>query len=202
MKICFDIDDVLCDTYEVIMKVSAEFHKNVLKKDLMERNVKYSLGDYYYFAKSLQWTEYELYRFYHEAYPDFLRLCKPHFQAIALLRHLKFKGHVIYILTAREERAFEQVYNITKSWLNFFGFPFDFLCVGRKDKYNYIKENTIDIFIDDTWENCKKVSENKNCLVFHMRCNYNIEVKYTYKKNIIPIYDIYEVEKYLCSISK
>lgn len=179
------------------MKVSEEFHVNTLKKELIERNSILALGDYNYFAKSLKWTQEELYEFYHQIYPGFLELCKPYSQAIYLLERLKKQGCKIHILSAREERESGQVYDLTKKWLVNYSLHFDALCVDVKDKSTYVKKNNIDLFIDDLWENCKRVAVNSNCLVCHMKCKYNSGPKYDYTSNMIPIYNLNEVDTFL-----
>ena len=52
MHFCFDLDDVLSDTYSVLLSESLIFHCNVLNRPRVDRKVQDAYGDYFYFAKS------------------------------------------------------------------------------------------------------------------------------------------------------
>lgn len=194
MRICFDLDDVLCDTYSQIMDSSADYHINVLKRKLIARKIQNAKGDYFYFAKALGWGEKEVEAFFHESYPKFLEFCEPNLEAIYKLQEIHQKGHQIIILSAREERKENTVVSLTHSWLNANDIPYDNLIIGCKNKLSVLKKIKSDIFIDDTFENCYKVSCLTNTKVYHYICEYNKNMNIQYNKKIQPINSLNEIK--------
>ena len=54
---------------------------------------------------------------------------------------------------------------------------YDKLIINAKEKLKFVKENNIEIFIDDSCRNCKDIAYNSNAKVFIMdtRVNQNLE---------------------------
>jgi len=102
MKIGFDLDDVLCDTYSIILEESLRYHCEVLKRKAIKRNIFESKGDYFYFAKSLRWGDKETEDFFYDFYPEFLKRCIPYDGVVDILKKLINRGNEVHIITARE----------------------------------------------------------------------------------------------------
>ena len=191
MHFCFDLDDVLSDTYSVLLSESLIFHCNVLNRPRVDRKVQDAYGDYFYFAKSLQWDEEELYRFFHEVYPMFLLKCKPRIEAVNVLNDLKRNNHRITILSARELRTETDVYDISLQWLNDAKIPFDKLIVGAKEKNDYLNMLKCDVFVDDSIKNCVNAIGVPS--VFYFRCPYNEGANNPGVSSVIEIHSLYEI---------
>ncbi len=176
MNICIDLDDVICETYTVLLKNAVEFHKYELKRGdvSMPLNIKEARGDYYWFAKILAWSEEDLVYFFQKRYPFFLKECKPRKSSIEFLKRVtKSKENKLVILSSREKRSNEDVWRITYEWLNSYDIPFDLLKVGYKLKKNFLLQNKFDLFIDDNIRHCVDAYEVGIKYVFNYRNLYN-----------------------------
>lgn len=190
MNIGFDLDDVISNTYPVILEEALKYHRNILKRDFKKIIEENSKGDYCYFAKVLGWNSQEYTDFYHIAYPYFLENCFPKKNVKSVIDTLVQKGHYIYIITARELRDYADVYRLTQDWLSRWKIHADCITIEAKEKQKYVKEYGIKIFIDDSYSVCKKVSKSCDCKVYHHICNYNRLGKYEYNENVNPLIDI------------
>lgn len=175
MLYCFDLDDVISDTYSVIMEVSLLYHRNVLSREIPEtvREAGQSRGDYFYFAKSLQWNTQDVTAFYHEYYPHFLEKIKPRVSSRCVLQKLHDEGHQICILSARELRDYADVEQLTNNWLTEHQIPCDRLIVGAKQKQPFLERMQCGVFVDDDFWNCIAAVNALVPRVFYYRCEYN-----------------------------
>lgn len=189
MKYCFDLDDVISNTYAELMKSSMRYHIKVLKYAYVYREIQEAKGDYTYFYKTLNWKMDELDDFFHTEYPAFLDRCVPNRNAINLINELYQQNNEIHILSAREEREKCVVYKKTKEWLEKFGVKYDKVSINVSTKSVYLNENGIDIFVDDLWDNCVEAKKNSSSVVCHVRCEYNMRTNYDYSYGIIEIKD-------------
>lgn len=176
MKFCFDLDDVIAETYSEIMIASEHFHTYILGRNMCARDVAMANGDYFYFAKALNWDNTDVYRFFHEEYPLFLEKCKVKRSSVSAIKTLYDQGHKITILSAREERKFGQVYFLTEDWLKRNEVKYNELIIGEKKKSMIVSANEYDVFVDDSIINCIDVAENSECKVYFFRCKYNAKV--------------------------
>lgn len=83
---------------------------------------------------------------------------------------------------------------ITEDWLLENNIQYDNLFMNASDKLQLVKDNHIDVFIDDSYKNCKEISENTNTKVYMMTsmANKNIEVN-----NIKRVYSWPEINNLL-----
>ena len=101
---------------------------------------------------------------------------------------LEIKDEVYnYLLKARRHKIDDEIYfrnlkdnnieQITKDWLKENNVEYDKLIINAKEKLKFVKENNIEIFIDDSCRNCKDIAYNSNAKVFIMdtRVNQNLE---------------------------
>ena len=70
----------------------------------------------------------------------------------------------------------DNVEEITEQWLVDNKVEYDGLFLNASDKLQIAKENNIDIFIDDSFKNCKGIVDNTDIKVYMMnsRANENI----------------------------
>ena len=76
-----------------------------------------------------------------------------------VISDLKNQGHKIYLITARFARPTFDIKQVTEMWLKDNQIEFDEIIYEAQDKVEAVKNNNIDIFIDDAVPNCEKVSE-------------------------------------------
>lgn len=192
MKFCFDLDDVIADTYPQLLAAAIKFDR----KNLMHSSAQtdYSLtmahGDYFWFAKILKWSEKNLYDFFQTTYPYFLENCQAYDGSKECLNILRRKKHEIIILSSREYRNYYDVEQLTSDWLSRNDIPYDKLVIGVKNKLTYLSENPVDIFVDDLTDNCLIALKANVPHVFRFVCEYNSNEKGNIMPRIADINDL------------
>lgn len=158
MNIGIDIDDTISDTYETQFNVAQHYTINVLKRDgkIKELN---DLTTHFYNKYLHSWTDEEEMEFFTKYYKECLEKIRPKMYAKEIIDTLKEEGHKIYLITARFDWADTKAYDVTKKWLEDNKINYDKLIINAQDKGKIAKENNIDIFFDDSYENCKKLLE-------------------------------------------
>ncbi len=172
MKYGFDLDDTLADTASVINKYAIKFDKEYLNGngDLQDIN---NSKSYYYFAEGLNWNKENIAKFFEIYYLEILKevQIKPFVKEI--INKLKEEKNEVYIITARRKREGEIVEKITNEWLKNNGILYDDLFINIKEKSKIVNQLKIDIFIDDSYENCIDVKTNTNAKVYMLSTKYN-----------------------------
>ena len=91
-------------------------------------------------------------------------------------RKLNAKNNNIFLITARWDKEDCIILKKTVEWLKKYGINYSKLYLGYKDKSVVVKDNNIEIFIDDNYKTCKKISEmNVRTLIMNSRMNKDIE---------------------------
>ena len=67
----------------------------------------------------------------------------------------------------------DNIREITTKWLEENNVEYDEIFLNAEDKLKLVKENNIDIFIDDSFTNCKKIAHNSNAKVYIMNSKVN-----------------------------
>lgn len=172
MKYGFDLDDTLADTASVINKYAIKFDKEYLNGngDLQDIN---NSKSYYYFSEGLNWNKENIAKFFEIYYLEILKevQIKPFVKEI--INKLKEEKNEVYIITARRKREGEIVEKITNEWLKNNGILYDDLFINIKEKSKIVNQLKIDIFIDDSYENCIDVKTNTNAKVYMLSTKYN-----------------------------
>ena len=197
MNIGFDLDDVICDTYPMIIREAQRYHKEVLKLKPCPIIEEESKGNYCHFAKKLGWTEDNLRNFYYDYYPFFLEKCEKIEGTINLIKKVKEMNNNIFIISAREQRKYYNVYELTMRWLINNGVPADYVAIDVKNKSEIIEKFNISVFVDDSYKNCVDISSRKNCSVYHNICKYNYLGVYQYNNFIKPLYSPIQLQEIL-----
>lgn len=199
MNLCFDLDDVIANTYPQIIKAALVFHIDILRREDIanDLDIIHAEGDYFWFAKVLAWSEKELELFFHTKYPYFLNLCIPIKESVDFLNNMHKKNHNITILSSRETRDYADVQKITEQWLSDNGVYFDKVLLGYKNKYEYLKQNNIQLFVDDNIDNCKDAKKAGVSFVFCYISDYNLKGRNESSDGIIPIAGLSDVNQYI-----
>ena len=149
MKIGIDIDDTMTDTFDYLMPYIAEYFKvdiNYLK----DNNISYST-----FPSEMKKNEFEFAKtYYDDVIPN--TPFKP--KVAEYINKIRDLGHEIIIITARNKSLYTDEYKTTIKELKDNNINYDkLICSFDKDKV--CKNENIDLFIDDSIENCNKVSK-------------------------------------------
>lgn len=189
MKFGFDLDDTLTDTASVINKYAIKFDKEYLNGngDLQDIN---NSKSYYYFAEGLNWNKENIAKFFEIYYLDILKEVKIKPFVKETINKLKKEKNEVYIITARRKREGEIVEKITNEWLNNNGILYDELFINIKEKSKIVNQLKIDIFIDDSYENCIDVKTNTDAKVYMLSTKYNAGIL---DKQLERINNIYEL---------
>lgn len=172
MKYGFDLDDTLADTASVINKYAIKFNKEYLNGngDLQDIN---NSKSYYYFAEGLNWNKENIAKFFEIYYLDILKEVQIKPFVKETINKLKKEKNEVYIITARRKREGEIVEKITNEWLKDNGILYDELFINIKEKSKIVNQLKINIFIDDSYENCIDVKTNTDAKVYMLSTKYN-----------------------------
>jgi len=108
-------------------------------------------------------------------YEDVVKKVQVKNGVVEVLNKLKEKNDNIYLITARYEMQNSNIEKETLEWLKNNKIPFDRLIMNARDKKSICEEYNIDVFIDDSYANCKSVSELNN-KVYLMTSNTNKKI--------------------------
>lgn len=177
MIIGIDIDDTITDTYEVMMSYAAEYTAKVLKKEPI-LNEKTNCDNHFYMRDLNDWKDGEDYKFLEKYYENIIINVKPKTLALEYLNKLHEEGNKIVLITARWEANNFDVRKTTEEWIKKNNIPCDKLIINAENKLVAAKQENIDIFIDDSYKNCKMVSESGiKTYIMDTRVNRGLEDK-------------------------
>lgn len=186
MRIGLDIDDTICDTFDFLLPYICKYYKLDYEKT-KKRNLSYDYfldhyDDYFIFAKL--------------NYKNIIPHVPLKKGVIKYLTKLRKKGHQIVFITARSDRGYDNPYQLTYDYLALNGIPFDTLITSAGDKAGSCKEEQIDLFIDDSIDNCKSLSSH-NIQVLLFKAAWNKKCKEFKKvKSFKNLYKIVKGGKY------
>ena len=172
MNIGIDIDDTISETFETLLPYSQKYTIEDLKK---KSNIKMQgdLSNHFYIVYMNEWNEQEAKNFWEKYYAEILRQLNIKKFASNVIHQLRQEGHKIFLITARWDMSKDNVQEITKQWLNDHQVEYDQLFLNVENKLQLAKENNIDLFIDDSFSNCKNIADNTNAKVFIMNTKMN-----------------------------
>lgn len=172
MKIGIDIDDTISETFETLLPYSQKYTIEDLKKE-SKIYIKDEYANHFYIVYMNGWNEKEATDFWSKYYGEILKKVNIKKFASEVINKLKLEGHKIYLITARWDIPNDNIQEITKQWLIENNVEYDELIINASDKLKLIKEKNIDIFIDDSFNNCKSIAENSNAKVYMMTSRVN-----------------------------
>lgn len=156
MKIGIDIDDTICSTYEVMFNYAQYYSIDELKKKQTEQerdNINNKFN-----AKFHQWTREEEENFFKKYYQKIMEKVKPKMYAKEYIEKWKEEGNEIYIVTARFYTENFNVEEVTKRWLEENKIPYNKLMINARNKAEVVKQEKIEIFVDDNIRNCEEIA--------------------------------------------
>lgn len=151
MRIGIDVDDTITNSYENIIKEIADYyHKDFC--ELLERKMSYTD-----FFDNEEFPNYNAFAF--ERYKYIVGKTSIKENAVNVINKLHNEGHKIIFITARHYGEYDDPYAITLKYLSKHGIEFDEIIVNKLDKGIACKNEDIDLFIDDSVSNCRKVQD-------------------------------------------
>lgn len=188
MRIGIDIDDTICDTYEVAFAYAQKYTIEVLGKSAKIKNFTAKHHDYLNVMHG--WNDEEECNFWNQDYGDIIIKLKPFTFAVETINQLKKDGHEIVIVTARWPEENWDIKDLTLKWLEQNGIQYDEIVMNASDKGKVAKEKKLDLFIDDSFQNCQSVADfGVRTFLMNTRTNQGLEAE-----NITRVYswpDIY-----------
>jgi len=192
MNIGIDIDDTISETFETLLPYSQKYTIQDLKRK-SNINLEGNLSDHFYIVYINGWNEQEALEFWEKYYAEILRQLNIKKFASEVINKLKQEGHKIYLITARWDMKKDNVEEITKQWLKDNDVQYDGLFLNASDKLELVKENNIDIFIDDSFKNCKRIVENTNSKVYIMNSRANDGINDAKIRRVFSWPEIYDL---------
>ncbi len=196
MRIGVDIDGVLTDIYNYMLDYGSKFFIDLKGRHISNPNAYDS--DEIFGATQAEDIEFWNSDFNHYSWTA------PRPFACEVLNRLKLEGHEICVITNRangEDSTFfsdESMKKIVARWLKKYKLNYDKLIFSTGNKLAEIKENKIDVMIDDAPSNVLALSKIIKVLCYDCRYNQNLE-----GKNITRVfswYDIYDKIKNIKSL--
>lgn len=153
MKIGIDIDDTITNTFDIGMKYAEEFTKSYCHRTYTNINERLGMSKTHrHWQEVFEWNSEEEAEFFKEYYHKIVSEVEMKEYVHEIIHQLYAENEIIFI-TAR----YESERTITEEWLRKNDIPFHELYL-EKPKLQVCQENGIDIFIDDSYTNCKTVS--------------------------------------------
>lgn len=157
MNIGIDIDDTISKTFEYSYPLSKEYTKKVLNREGLSIE-EVSANSHQYLKVINEWSNEEADNFWAENYKTIIQNVKIKEDVVDILKKLKSDGHQIYLITARTKDNSFDVALETQKWLEKNGVIYDDLIIDALEKDEIAKAKNIDLFIDDSFTNCKAVT--------------------------------------------
>ena len=154
MKIGIDIDGVILD-YERVLKTYGDLYDFIeLKKNgIVNRNEHYLRNRY-------DWTEEERMKFVNEYFLKLSKKTPPIPGAKCVIDMLQKEGNELIVISARGGMV-EEMKDVAIDKFNEEGLSFDKYYWKQDDKLEVAQQENIDFMIDDSYDVCKKLSENR-----------------------------------------
>lgn len=157
MKIGIDIDNVISNFNEELLKAYIEHDKKLRNTGIINKNAPYIRNGMF------DWTDEEEKTFYKENIERIAINLKAIEGASKYIKKLKQDGHTIYIISGRDNGEYIDPYNMTKNWLEKYDIVYDKLFLvdayNSHSKTEICLENNIDIMIDDSKRMCTDIKK-------------------------------------------
>ena len=157
MKIGIDIDDTISETYETLFPYAQKYTIEDLGKS-GKNEVNQECLTHFYIEAMHKWNEKEDNEFWNKYYKKLITEVNIKTFAKETLEKLHENNKSI-LITARGENENGTIEKLTKDWLKQKEVPYDELILNATDKVKFAKEHNLDLFIDDSFANCKNISE-------------------------------------------
>ena len=152
MRIGIDTDNVISNFNEMLLETYLIHDKELRNTGIINPNAKYIRTGMF------DWSNEEELSFYKDNIEGIAKKLKVKEQAKEYIDRLHNDGHLIYIITGRDNGEYSEPYNMTKKWLDENNIYYDNLILT--DAYDIhaksleCLKNDIDIMIDDSVRIC------------------------------------------------
>lgn len=152
MRIGIDIDNVISNFNEMLLEAYLMHDKELRNTGIINPNAKYIRTGMF------DWSNEEELSFYKDNIEGIAKKLKVKEKAKEYIDRLQSDGHLIYIITGRDNGEYSEPYNMTKKWLDENNIYYDNLILT--DAYDIhaksleCLKNDIDIMIDDSVRIC------------------------------------------------
>ena len=152
MRIGIDIDNVISNFNEMLLETYLIHDKELRNTGIINPNAKYIRTGMF------DWSNEEELSFYKDNIEGIAKKLKVKEKVKEYIDRLHSDGHLIYIITGRDNGEYSEPYNMTKKWLDENNIYYDNLILT--DAYDMhaksleCLKNDIDIMIDDSVRIC------------------------------------------------
>lgn len=158
MRIGIDIDNVISNFNEELLKAYIEHDKELRNTGIINKNAEYIRNGMF------DWTDEEEKTFYKENIERIAINLKAIEGASKYIKKLKQDGHTIYIISGRDNGEYSDPYKMTKNWLEKYDIVYDKLFLvdayNSHSKTEICLEHNVDVMIDDSKRMCKDIKDN------------------------------------------
>lgn len=192
MRLGIDIDNVISNFNEELLKEYINHDKELRNTGIINKNAEYIRKGMF------DWTEDEEKHFYKDNIERIVKYLNVKDGAKEYIDKLKEDGHIIYIITGRDNGEYTDPYNMTKQWLDNNSIYYDELILTnayKNDKHGKTEkclENNIDIMVDDSVHICQDCIDN-NITTLLMDTPYNKQV------DIPRVHNWKELYEFICN---
>lgn len=170
MKIGIDIDNVISNFDDTLLKEYLKHDKELRNTGIINENPEY-------FRRGMfDWSKDEEETFYLSNIERMVRELKPIDNAAYYINKLKEDGHEIFIISGRDNGEYQDPYNLTKEWLEKYNIVYDKLILtnayNKHEKSEKCLENNIDLMIEDSISTSLDLVNN-GIKVYTMNTRYN-----------------------------
>lgn len=188
MKIGIDLDGVLFDSEKLFRTYCEIYDIEELKRNSIEDNKKLMFQERY------SWSKEEKEKFFEKYLEEIMMSANFMPGARKVLGLLKKEGHELIVITARGTGNPKSIgYTKTIFRQNNMKF-FDKYCWASKNKAKVCIEEKVDLMIDDSPENCKKIAQN-NINVIYLKDAPSYEIEDS--KYLKTLYNWGEIYRYI-----
>lgn len=174
MIIGIDIDDTICNTYEIMFHDGAKYTIEELGRS--GKIHKGNLNTHMYCKDMYGWSFEEATDFLNKYYESIMKEVRPIKYVAEVIKKLRQEGNKIYLITARFTNKNFDIKEVTKRWLRDNNIDYDEIFFDCTTKADLVKEKNVDIFIDDSFLNCEEVSKlGIKTYIFNTIVNENLE---------------------------
>lgn len=185
MKIGIDVDNVISDFNEKLLKAYIKHDKRVRGSGIVNENASYIRHGMF------DWSKEEEDAFYHANIERIAKKLKVKSGVRRYVNKLRRGGHYICIITGRNNGEYTDAYGMTREWLDKHHVRYDELILTdvykRDEKAICCVENGMDVMLDDSVDICRCCVE-KGIKTYLMDTPYN---KYADMERVCDFKDFY-----------
>ena len=164
MRIGIDVDNVLSNFNEELLKAFLKHDKTLRNKGIINKEADFITKGMF------DWSKDELDDFYYSNIEKIAKNLKVIDKAPEYIKKLKEDGHEIYIISGRDNGEYSNPYEMTEKWLKLNDIEYNKLILTNA--YNSIEKakicisNNINLMIDDSTTVCNEIQNSGiNCLL-------------------------------------